>query len=53
MARGHSFQIVAAIPSQDAVIVRLGWTPEGQSVRLEQISLADRGGAGARRRLTP
>lgn len=31
MARGHSFQIVAAIPSQDAVIVRLGWTPEGQS----------------------
>ena len=29
MARGHSFQIVAAIPSQDAVIVRLGWTPEG------------------------
>jgi CubicO group peptidase (beta-lactamase class C family) len=31
MARGHSFQIVAAIPSQDAVIVRLGWTPEGQA----------------------
>lgn len=30
MARGHNFQIVAAIPSQDAVIVRLGWTPEGQ-----------------------
>ena len=30
MARGHSFQIVATIPSQDAVIVRLGWTPEGQ-----------------------
>lgn len=29
MARGHNFQIVAAIPSQDAVIVRLGWTPEG------------------------
>ena len=22
---------VAAIPSQDAVIVRLGWTPEGQA----------------------
>ncbi|RYD45332.1 MAG: class C beta-lactamase-related serine hydrolase [Sphingomonadales bacterium] len=31
MARGHSFQIVAAIPSQDAVIVRLGWTPEGHT----------------------
>ena len=31
MARGHSFQIVAAIPSQDAVIVRLGWTPEGHA----------------------
>ncbi|MBE1529990.1 CubicO group peptidase (beta-lactamase class C family) [Sphingopyxis sp. OAS728] len=31
MARGHSFQIVAAIPSQDTVIVRLGWTPEGQT----------------------
>ena len=31
MARGHNFQIVAAIPSQDAVIVRLGWTPEGQT----------------------
>ncbi|WP_269790344.1 serine hydrolase [Stenotrophomonas sp. Iso1] len=29
MARGHNFQIVASIPSQDAVIVRLGWTPEG------------------------
>lgn len=31
MARGHSFQIVAAIPSQDAVLVRLGWTPEGHA----------------------
>lgn len=44
MARGHSFQIVAAIPSQDAVIVRLGWTPEGQSFDwnkyLSQISVA-------------
>ncbi|MEN3748409.1 serine hydrolase [Sphingomonas sp. HF-S3] len=30
MARGHNFQVVAAIPSLDAVIVRLGWTPEGQ-----------------------
>jgi CubicO group peptidase (beta-lactamase class C family) len=44
MARGHSFQIVAAIPSQDAVIVRLGWTPEGQAFDwnkyLSQISAA-------------
>lgn len=31
MARGHNHQIVAIIPSRDAVIVRLGWTPEGQS----------------------
>lgn len=30
MAMGHNHQIVAVIPSQDAVIVRLGWTPEGQ-----------------------
>lgn len=29
MAMGHNHQIVAVIPSQDAVIVRLGWTPEG------------------------
>ena len=28
MAMGHNHQIVAVIPSQDAVIVRLGWTPE-------------------------
>lgn len=31
MAMGHNHQIVAVIPSQEAVIVRLGWTPEGQS----------------------
>jgi len=31
MAMGHNHQIVAIIPSQDAVIVRLGWTPEGQT----------------------
>ncbi len=31
MAMGHNHQIVAVIPSQDAVIVRLGWTPEGQT----------------------
>lgn len=30
MARGHNEQIVAIIPSRDTVIVRLGWTPEGQ-----------------------
>lgn len=30
MAMGHNHQIMAVIPSQDAVIVRLGWTPEGQ-----------------------
>ncbi len=30
MAMGHNHQIVAIIPSKDAVIVRLGWTPEGQ-----------------------
>lgn len=30
MAAGHNEQIVAIIPSLDAVIVRLGWTPEGQ-----------------------
>lgn len=29
MAMGHNEQIVAVIPSLDAVIVRLGWTPEG------------------------
>ena len=31
MAMGHNEQMVAVIPSQDAVIVRLGWTPEGMS----------------------
>jgi len=31
MAMGHNYQIVAAIPSHNAVIVRLGWTPEGKS----------------------
>ncbi|MCJ8157903.1 serine hydrolase [Sphingomonas sp. LaA6.9] len=31
MAMGHNHQIVAVIPSRDAVIVRLGWTPEGQT----------------------
>lgn len=31
MAMGHNHQIIAVIPSQDAVIVRLGWTPEGQT----------------------
>ena len=31
MAMGHTHQIVIVIPSQDAVIVRLGWTPEGQT----------------------
>lgn len=31
MAMGHNHQIVAVIPSKDAVIVRLGWTPEGQT----------------------
>lgn len=30
MAMGHNHQVVAVIPSQDAVIVRLGWTPEGE-----------------------
>lgn len=30
MAMGHNEQIVAIIPSLDTVIVRLGWTPEGQ-----------------------
>lgn len=30
-AVGHNFQYVAIIPSRDAVIVRLGWTPEGKS----------------------
>ena len=30
MAMGHNHQIVAVIPSRDAVIVRLGWTPEQQ-----------------------
>ncbi|MBY8825604.1 serine hydrolase domain-containing protein [Sphingomonas colocasiae] len=29
MALGHNEQIVAVIPSLDAVVVRLGWTPEG------------------------
>ena len=29
MAMGHNEQIVAVIPSLDAVVVRLGWTPEG------------------------
>jgi len=29
MALGHNEQIVAIIPSLDAVVVRLGWTPEG------------------------
>ncbi|WP_182912075.1 serine hydrolase domain-containing protein [Sphingomonas cavernae] len=31
MAMGHNHQIVAVVPSRDAVIVRLGWTPEGQT----------------------
>jgi len=31
MAMGHNHQIVAIIPSLDVVIVRLGWTPEGQN----------------------
>ncbi|MES2059360.1 MAG: serine hydrolase [Pseudomonadota bacterium] len=31
MAMGHNYQMVAVIPSRDAVIVRLGWTPEGQA----------------------
>jgi CubicO group peptidase (beta-lactamase class C family) len=31
MAMGHNHQIVAIIPSLDVVIVRLGWTPEGQT----------------------
>ncbi|MCW6534728.1 serine hydrolase domain-containing protein [Sphingomonas lycopersici] len=30
MAMGHNEQMVAIIPSLDTVIVRLGWTPEGQ-----------------------
>ena len=30
MAMGHSEQMIAVIPSLDTVIVRLGWTPEGQ-----------------------
>jgi len=29
MALGHNEQIVAIIPSLDAVVVRMGWTPEG------------------------
>jgi CubicO group peptidase (beta-lactamase class C family) len=31
MALGHNEQIVAIIPSMDAVVVRLGWTPEGMN----------------------
>jgi CubicO group peptidase (beta-lactamase class C family) len=31
MALGHNAQIIAIIPSHDAVVVRLGWTPEGKS----------------------
>ncbi|MES2453098.1 MAG: serine hydrolase [Pseudomonadota bacterium] len=31
MAMGHNQQMVAVIPSRDTVIVRLGWTPEGQT----------------------
>jgi CubicO group peptidase (beta-lactamase class C family) len=31
MALGHNEQIVAVIPSLDAVVVRLGWTPEGMT----------------------
>lgn len=30
MAMGHNGQMVMIIPSRNAVIVRLGWTPEGQ-----------------------
>lgn len=30
MAMGHSEQMIAIIPSLDTVIVRMGWTPEGQ-----------------------
>ncbi|WEK42902.1 MAG: serine hydrolase [Candidatus Sphingomonas colombiensis] len=30
MAMGHNEQSVLIIPSRDTVIVRLGWTPEGQ-----------------------
>lgn len=29
MALGHNEQIIAVIPSLDAVVVRMGWTPEG------------------------
>ncbi|WP_324699755.1 serine hydrolase [Novosphingobium sp. RL4] len=31
MAMGHNSQMIMVIPSHDTVIVRLGWTPEGQS----------------------
>ena len=30
MAMGHSGQMIMAIPSRNAVVVRLGWTPEGK-----------------------
>lgn len=31
LALGHNAQIIAIIPSLNAVVVRMGWTPEGKS----------------------
>ncbi len=36
LADGHNGQFVAVIPSLDTVIVRLGWTPEGQEFKLDR-----------------
>ena len=36
LADGHNGQFVAIIPSLDVVIVRLGWTPEGQEFKLDR-----------------
>jgi len=36
LADGHNGQFVAIIPSKDTVIVRLGWTPEGQEFNVDR-----------------
>jgi hypothetical protein len=36
LADGHNGQFVAVVPSKNAVIVRLGWTPEAKAFAVDR-----------------